>query len=253
MSTPPIPHFLPQPFDWCHIPAGAVEIRYGCGDMTYPIEKNEIFHVPEFFMAKYPVTNAQYDVFINHADGYKNPAWWDFSDEAKLWRDENSTPETPNFTDATMPRTRVSWYDAVAFCRWISAITGNTITLPSEQQWQRAAQGDDGREYPWGNSWDAKRCNHDSSDITPVTHYEGLGDSPFGVVDMAGNVWDWTSEPFRISEDGGEELGVCIARGGSWFEDEPMWYSTYFRQELILDTWNIAGFRVCCIPPPNLS
>lgn len=69
---------LPQPFEWVHIPAGDVFIQYGQWEKLK-------FRVPAFDIAQYPVTNAQYDVFVNHPDGYKNPKWWDFSDDAKKW------------------------------------------------------------------------------------------------------------------------------------------------------------------------
>lgn len=101
------------------------------------------------------------------------------------------------------PRTDVSWYEAVAFCRWLTEKalilhpSGTSdhweIRLPSEQEWQRAAQGNDGREYPWGNRFDKARANTFESGIgaaTPVTRFTG-GASPFGVMDMCGNVWEW--------------------------------------------------------------
>jgi len=246
MNPPPIPDFFPQLFDWCYIPAGDVTIRYGRWNYEdgaeYQIERIENIHIPSFFMAKYPLTNAQYDVFIRDADGYQNPAWWDFSDEAKVWRTQNQNPENPYVQGNTMPRTRVSWHDCTAFCRWMSAKMGMTITLPTEGQWQRASAGDDNRAYAWGNVWDKSRCNHDSAIITPVTHYAGLGDSPFGCVDMCGNVWEWCMNRDEANEK------AHIARGGSWFEDEPFWYTTHFRESLdsgIL--WNITGFRIALV------
>jgi formylglycine-generating enzyme required for sulfatase activity len=116
----------------------------------------------------------------------------------------------------------VSWYEAVAFCLWLSEATGEKIMLPTEDQWQYAAQGDDGRAYPWGNDWDCKRCNNSvkpcASNVTkPVRHYEGKGDSPFGVVDMAGNVWEWCLTDYnKKTNDINSIANKRVLRGGSW-------------------------------------
>ena len=106
---------------------------------------------------------------------------------------KNPQPKPPRFKGDERPRENVTWYEAMAFCNWLSARTGYTITLPTEQQWQRAAQGDDNFLYPWGNLFEMKRCNTRESKIrmtTAVTRYED-GVSAFGVYDMAGNVWEW--------------------------------------------------------------
>lgn len=141
---PDVSGILPPPFEWCSIPAGEVTIEYGEKD-------KKTFSVAAFHMAKYPITNAQFEVFVTAKDGYRETRWWDYSSEAKAWRAQNVQPEKSSFDGSDCPRTDVNWYEAVAFCRWLDARTGGTsITLPTEQQWQRAAQGDDGRVYPWG-------------------------------------------------------------------------------------------------------
>jgi formylglycine-generating enzyme required for sulfatase activity len=99
--------------------------------------------------------------------------------------------------------------------------------LPTEQQWQHAAQGDDGRLYPWGNVWAAERCNNgigknwQTCGTTPVKHYEGKGDSPFGVVDMGGNVWEWCLTRYDTNETKLEGRNMRVTRGGSWFFTHP--------------------------------
>jgi formylglycine-generating enzyme required for sulfatase activity len=87
----------------------------------------------------------------------------------------------------------------MAFAQWLSSVTDEAITLPTEQQWQRAAQGDDERVYPWGNEWDATRCNLGGDDIAPVTQYADRGNSPFGVVDLVGNAFEWCRNEYHLS------------------------------------------------------
>ncbi|MBK8026843.1 MAG: SUMF1/EgtB/PvdO family nonheme iron enzyme [Chloroflexi bacterium] len=132
--------------------------------------KSQTLDVPAFAIAKYPVTNAQYRLFVT-AGGYAERRWWTeagWEAKAKGWKwDGSQWVETnqpwaeprywndPNWKSAAWngddyPVTGVSWYEATAYCAWLSAETGESIGLPGEQQWQRAAQGSDGRAYPWG-------------------------------------------------------------------------------------------------------
>ena len=93
------------------------------------------------------------------------------------------------------PVVNVTWHDACAYCRWLSEVTGKAIALPSEAEWEKAARGDqDQRAYPWGDAFDMLRCNSDElglEDTTPVGIFP-TGASPYGCLDMAGNVWEWT-------------------------------------------------------------
>lgn len=110
--------------------------------------------------------------------------------------------------------TLVSWHDANAYCAWLSHTTGRTYHLPTEQQWEKAARGTDGREYPWGNEPPTdKLCNFNMNvgDTTPVGSYSPQGDSPYGVADMAGNVWEWCEGLYD------DEHTWRVVRGGSWY------------------------------------
>jgi formylglycine-generating enzyme required for sulfatase activity len=233
LQLPDLSAILPPPFEWCPIPAGQVTLEAG----GYVPESGQTFDVPGFAMAKYPITNAQFDVFAKAKDGYADPQWWDFSDDAKAWRKQNATPLDPAFGGVgDHPRANVTWYEAVAFCRWLTwkALTPNPspewrgekiqITLPTERQWQRAAQGDDGRKYPWGNTFNVNCCNTSEGGIrqtTPVTAYPN-GASPFGVMDMAGNVWEWCLTDYNTgADDVNKSAGRRVLRGGSFnsFQD----------------------------------
>lgn len=176
--------------EWCDIPLGITEIHEVTESGSRPAQS---FYVDNFRMTKYPVTNGQYQIFLDDPMGYANPDWWQFSQHAYNWRMKNPQPKPGSFKGDERPREMVTWYDAVAFCRWLSARMGQNITLPTQGQWQRAAQGDTKRIYPWGDTFETKYANTRESGLkmtTLVTRYHD-GISPYGVMDMAGNVWEW--------------------------------------------------------------
>jgi len=218
----PLGHFasraydlLPQPFEWVPIPAGKVTIGYGDWENgQYVVKRTQDFHIESYAIAKYPVTNAQYEVFVKHPDGYKNPKWWDYSDEAKQWRAGRPDMEKSYFDGGDCPRETISWYDSVAFCLWLSAMTGDNISLPTEQQWQRAAIGDTQNVYPWGDEIDETYANYVGR-TTPVTQYP-KGASPYGVMDMSGNVLEWCLTEYESGDIKLTGNSARVLRGGSW-------------------------------------
>jgi len=136
------------------------------------------------------------------------------------------------------PMVLVSWDDAVAFCRWASQVSGKTVRLPSEAEWEKAARGTDGRIYPWGNQLpDKTRCNFDMnvSDTTAIGQFSPSGDSPYGCTDMAGNVGEWVVDRFGeqyystypidrwpANPPGPSSGEYHVWRGGSWYYEA--WY-----------------------------
>jgi hypothetical protein len=233
---------LPAPFDLIGIPAGKVKLSTG-----------KSFDVPAFTIGKYPVTNAHYRPFVEK--GYDEQRWW----TAEGWNmRQNQGWTQPRFWDDARwnrddhPVVGVSWYEAVAYCRWLSGQTGAQVVLPTEQMWQRAAQGDRGWKYPWGNKWDGARCNnsvgdYNSSVTTPVTHYAGQkkGDSPFGVSDMAGNVWEWCITDYNTGEqDANQSATNRVLRGGAWGNSDADNFAAAFRYWDSPDSWySDVGFR----------
>ncbi|MCC6975533.1 MAG: SUMF1/EgtB/PvdO family nonheme iron enzyme [Anaerolineae bacterium] len=223
--------------DWCDIPEGYVTIE------------GQRILVPAFRMAKYPITYAQFQPFLDAPDGYRNGEWW----TGLAWRGE--TPKEQQWKINTHPRENVNWYEAMAYSRWLNTEIGWLITLPTESQWQRAAQGDDGRVFPWGNDFDPSRCNTGESRIgqtTPVDKYP-LGASPFGVMDMAGNVWEWCLSrgafPYQYPEDitpeGNSPRGL---RGGSWDFDVYGARAAFRSSHGPSGRYHDLGFRVVVAP-----
>jgi formylglycine-generating enzyme required for sulfatase activity len=105
------------------------------------------------------------------------------------WEDGQPPKEKLNH-----PVVNVSWYDACAYCRWLSQATGKAIGLPSEAEWEKTARGSQNkRVYRWGDTFDMLKCNCDElglGDTTPVGVFPA-GASPYGALDLAGNIWEW--------------------------------------------------------------
>lgn len=222
-SESSVPRVLPPPFEWIEIPAGQVTLKEEYWTEGYLTKgQSKVFDVARFQIAKYPITNAQYAKFVA-ADGYNNRAYWTDIGWQALQKGNWTEPRywyDSKFNSSEQPVMGVSWFEVYAFTQWLSDITGEVIRLPTEQQWQRAAQGDDNRVYPWGNEWDSSRCQNkvdgDTDSTSAVTAYEEKGDSPSGVVDMVGNVYAWCLTGFESGTQKSNVLEQRILRGGSW-------------------------------------
>jgi len=150
-------------------------------------------YLSSYYIAETEITNAQYKAFVR-LTGYESPEYW--------------IDGTPPPGKEEHPVVSVSWDDAVAYASWLSGVTGRDYRLPTEAEWEKASRGEKGFVFPWGNEWDPQRLNNyevsgdtvRGTGTTPVDEYSPEGDSPFGVVDMAGNVWEWTSDWYSEEE-----------------------------------------------------
>lgn len=155
--------------------------------------------VPEFWIDRTLVTNSEYKRFIDANPDFAVPYSSDKAARPYNWDRKRRTYPTGR---ANYPVTLISWQDAMAYAKWAGK------RLPTEEEWELAARGSDGREYPWGNQPPSpERCNFFSRGPTPVATYSPEGDSPYGCADMCGNVWEWTvskmTGPGRVLRGGG--------------------------------------------------
>jgi len=217
--------FLHPPFVWRQVDGGTVFLEDASPDGgTVGGE----YLVRDFAIAEFPVTNAQYVKFLHSENGFANPRWWGFSPEATRWRQDHPNPKPTAFNGAGLPRTRVSWFDSLAFCAWLTAelahdlSTNLVIRLPTEQEWQRAALGDTGWSYPWGEALDEKRSNYANhvGKPSPVEQYPD-GKSVYGVMDLTGNVWEWCLTGWGQESIDLQGYTYRIIKGGAWNIDNP--------------------------------
>ena len=231
--------------DWVEIPAGKFWMGSEKGnDNEKPIHQ---VYLDTYQIGRTPITNAQYQLFVA-ATGHNAPGHWQ----------NGKVPQAL----VNHPVVYVKWYDALAYCRWLSEVTGKEIALPSEAEWEKAARGDkDKREYPWGDAFDPKRANTSKGGpgkTTAVGSYP-QGASPYGVLDMSGNVWQWTRSIFKgypyQPVDGRENLedtsSSRVVRGGSWAFDP--YHARVASRNGFRPVFRIngIGFRVVVRRPPS--
>lgn len=207
---------------------------------------HEVF-LSSYSIGKFPVTNYQYEAFVRE-DGYQAPGYWS----------GNTFPEGKS----DHPVTQVSWDDAQAYCTWLREKTGKNYQLPTEAQWEKAARGSDGRFYPWGNEWDAAKLNsaeNGADDTTPVDTFPD-GNSPYGVADMAGNIWEWCADYWdanayknRAQEqardpEGPDNGSSRVVRGGSFLLSQQLCRCAARSYDHPGALYLSIGFRIILLP-----
>jgi formylglycine-generating enzyme required for sulfatase activity/3',5'-cyclic AMP phosphodiesterase CpdA len=213
-----------------------------------------LVEVSGYWLAETPVTNGQYEIFMREQRGIGEP---------RKWRDRK-------YNQPEQPVVSVSWVEAREFCRWLSERSGQRMVLPTEAQWERAARGDNGRKYPWGEEDpDGTRAHYGKSweDDAPLPVGSlPAGRGPYGHQDLAGNVWEWCHDAWddRAYEKRGEltvdpevsgaadgnpgEARAC--RGGA-FGNEPRGLRSACRFWYLADDRSHGfGFRVAALPAP---
>ena len=233
---------LPEPFSWIIVPEQRIERR---GPMR--LLNNERVK-PSYAIAKYPITVSQFARFLEDKAGYDVAGWWAFNQEASFWRVRQDAPQTLDHMHPEHPRTFVTWYEAMAFCSWLSDQTGKHITLPTVEQWEYAANKGNEFTYPWGEKWDCNCCNNsvspsESTGISQVTRYDGVGESPFGVSDMVGNVWEWCLD--KAYKVGNQAATTYSLRGCSSNSADSTMYAISTQHSLpAADALPNVGFRI---------
>ncbi len=242
--------------EWVTIPAG---------EFIYQDQKK--LSLPAFAISRYPITYAQFQAFIDDdKTGFRDVRWWE---GLTLPEGHNSAPADQAFKYGNYPRERVSWYDAVAFCRWLSWWLGGgyelekigewVVRLPTEQEWEKAARGSTGWEYPYGDKFDAAKGN---TWETGIGQTSAVGIFPEGdtshwekpISDLSGNVWEWCLTDYESPKLRAEDENLCsgvsrVLRGGSWYDlqDDARAASRVNDRPNVRDV--SVGFRVVCRPP----
>ena len=262
-----LPNGLPD-IAWVEIPAG-----------PFIWQDGETRELPTFWISRYPVTNAQCQAFIDDG-GYEgggglfgrlrkalgpgrapSTIWWHGLKQPR--------PASPQWLQDNRPRTDVDWYEAVAFTRWLNArlaLPDDSIRLPTELEWEKAARGEQGLVYPWGPEYRSGYANVDETDRlglgggkagpwfleqpTAVGLYPH-GCSPYAVEDMAGTVWEWCQNKYENLEDAAPDTsGASRAlRGGSWFNHPHYARGDYRRRLPPGDRYDHGGFRLLSSVP----
>jgi formylglycine-generating enzyme required for sulfatase activity len=189
--------------------------------------------LPAYSIDKFEVTNADFALFVE-ATGYQTDAE---KGGEKGWRAYAEGKDNH-------PAVKVSWNDAKAFCEWLGR------RLPTEAEWEKAARGADGFAFPWGNDWDPTKVNGKAAGLrgTAAVGSFGAGASPYGAMDMSGNVWEWVADwfqpyPGNTTPDPYYGEKYKVTRGGAWFEDEAQ-CTTYNRNATSPEAANDdLGFR----------
>jgi formylglycine-generating enzyme required for sulfatase activity len=223
----------PDGKEYIHIPAG----EFWMGSTYDGDAPRRKVYLDGYFISRYPVTNVEYHAFVK-STRFMAPEHWT-NGRYTEW-------------EADRPVVYVSWYDATAYCKWVAG----SGRLPTEAEWEKAARGTDERQYPWGNAFDPSLCNSKEGGrdtASEVGKYSPAGDSPYGLGDIAGNVWEWVADWYApafgdlssVRNPQGPETGETkVIRGGS-FNNKKRLVTCYTRDYSLPDARAVNyGFRV---------
>jgi formylglycine-generating enzyme required for sulfatase activity len=301
---------------WCYVPPGPFvmgSFRAGDPPLIHPetgqpldlapdpeaSDREHPAHVYEvpygYWIARYPITNAQFRAFVAAEDGYREPRWW--TKAGLAWRGDRRGPEAYGgaFDLPNHPVVGVTWYEAVAFCAWLTdrlraaRRASLVVRLPTEAEWEKAARGglavpseavvlptsalpgedgsslplapnpDPARRYPWAGEIGPQVANYGETgiDVSSAVGAFPAGESPYGALDMSGNVWEWTRSvyqeyPYR-ADDGRESLergndDHRVVRGGSFYYSVGDARCAFRFGDLPVSRGRYGGFRVVVSP-----
>jgi formylglycine-generating enzyme required for sulfatase activity len=228
--------------DFVYVPAGEFRMGDATGDGDPRERPVHVVELDAFYIAKFEMTNGEWKKFRDDP-GYDDPAHWPGGhvvprDQVPYWTQANNhgggTPESDGY-----PVLGINWDSAAAYCKWVSAKTGKRYRLPTEAEWEKAARGTDQRRYPWGNAIDRSYANFVGAQPfdtgRPAGFYDGAthgelktrsNASPYGAMDMAGNVMEWTADWYsrdyysvspRRNPKGPPTGAYRVVRGGTFF------------------------------------
>jgi formylglycine-generating enzyme required for sulfatase activity len=229
------------------MPRGEFLMGANDGHPNHQPEHN--IYLADFYIDRWPVTNGEYKQFLDDT-GHPIPNY------EVSWCDTQGYNWDPNMRmypegKADHPVVLVTWEDAMAYAAWAGK------RLPTEAEWEGAARTAAGYRYPWGNEPLPGRCNCKEARVgetSPVGTFSPDGDTPAGLIDVVGNVWEWTNSLFRPypynPNDGRENRqtsGFRVLRGGSWFNDIGV-ANCLSRLDGDFQFFNNVGFR-CAVSP----
>ncbi len=241
---------------WCEVPAGVFTMG-GEQNSDNPVRK---VNLANYSIAKCPITYKQFGVFLSAPDGFENIGWWKELHSNGLAQQKEG-PDNQTWKLNNHPRENVSWYQAFGFCKWLTSKLGYEVRLPLEEEWEKAARGTDAREYPWGNGYKVGYANIDESSISGTylerTTAVGIypqGGSPYKVLDLSGNVWEWQLNGYyKPDQRDWSSNAPRSLRGGSWLGNLDNARGAYRSNHNPHYRGGFRGFRVVCsVPSPSL-
>jgi formylglycine-generating enzyme required for sulfatase activity len=263
---------------WCEVPAGPFLMGSSDEDgMAYDDEKPQhSYEIRQpYGVGRYPITNAQFAAFVE-AGGYREERYWTRAAREEVWRGgkvkawnedeprEGSYDFGEPFNLPNHPVVGVTWYEAVAYCLWLTEQLrekgelglDEEITLPSEAEWEKAARGTDGRIFPWGKDADPERANYGDTGIgttSAVGCFPG-GVGPYGVEDLSGNVWEWCRTKWEgdyedyQGDDDLEGGSPRVVRGGAFSDSAWLVRCASRFGDSPFSRLRFYGFRVVVVP-----